>query len=67
MNIRLSEDAARRLTRVAIEERRSAADQAAYIVERQLTRVAPRPGKEGATLARTELKRIERREGPEQW
>ncbi len=52
MNVKLSPDAAQRLTRLAIEQRRTAQEQAAYLLERQLKRTAPR----------TEIHTIEARE-----
>ncbi len=42
MNVKLSPDAAQRLTRLAIEQRRTAQEQAAYLLERQLKRTASR-------------------------
>ncbi len=51
MNIHLSDDAAQRLTALAVLERRSAQAQAEYILERQLKR-----------SGRAEPKRIETRE-----
>lgn len=54
MNVKLSPDASQRLTRLAIEERRSAADQVAIIVERELKRTERRP--ELARIEATQLK-----------